>query len=258
MNSAKLNKIVLIVSILVIVAALAALSPKVYHAVRVAHAPGIEGAWQGAVSTGQNSLRGVLKIVKTNGVYHATVDSIDQRVADIPVSNFVYDYPKVTVELAPGVTYEGEVDSAGKKMTGTWKQAGVDLPLTLQWTATPDKIPEPMKPSQYQAGPGAQGSWQGTLQAGPASFRLKFRIGSSADGACHAELDSVDQGVNGIAATSASFDAPTVKLSFNQIGGSFQGDLSADKTQLDGNWMQSGQTFPLKLEREADKERMRR
>jgi hypothetical protein len=104
--------------------------------------------------------------------------------------------------------------------------------------------------------PGIEGAWQGTLQAGPASFRLRFKISANAGGAWRAELDSLDQGVNGIAATSASFDAPIVKLSFNQIGGTFQGDLSADKTQLTGDWTQSGQTFPLKLEREADKKRM--
>ncbi|HXR07821.1 MAG TPA: hypothetical protein VN765_10860 [Candidatus Acidoferrum sp.] len=258
MNSAKLNKTILIILAIVIVAALAALTPKVYHAIRVAHAPKIEGAWQGTVTAGPSSLRGVLKIAKSNGVYHVTVDSIDQRTADIPATKFVYDYPAVTVELAPGVSYEGKVDPAGKQMSGTWKQAGLNLPLTLQWTATPDKIPELMTPSDYQAGPGAQGAWQGTLQAGPTSLRLRLRIGANAEGAWRAEMDSVDQGVNGIAATSASFDAPTVKLNFNQIGGSFQGDLNGDKSQLAGTWTQGGQTFPLKLEREADKERTQR
>ena len=67
--------------------------------------------------------------------------------------------------------------------------------------------------------------------------------------AVRAEMDSVDQGVTALAASSASFDAPTVKVNLNQIGGSFQGDLSADKSQLAGSWTQGGQTFPLKLER---------
>ena len=61
MNSAKLNKTIFIISVIVIVAALAALTPKVYHAIRVAHAPKIEGAWQGTVTAGPSSLRGVLR-----------------------------------------------------------------------------------------------------------------------------------------------------------------------------------------------------
>ncbi len=250
MNSAKLNKIILVVSILLIVAALASLSPKIYHAIRAARAPNIEGAWQGTLQIQQASLRGVLKIGKSNGLYHATLDSIDQRLADIPVSKLVYDYPTVTAELPSlGASYEGKVDPAGRQMSGTLKQANLKLPWTLQWTATPDKIPEPMAESDYQPGSAAQGAWQGTLRAGPIPLRLNFRIGANADGACRAEMDSVDQGVTALAASSASFDAPTVKVNFNQIGGAFQGDLSADQSQLAGTWTQGGKTFPLTLKR---------
>lgn len=155
MNAAKLNKIILIASIFVVVAALASMSPKVFHAIYAARAPKNEGAGQEAV----------------------------------------------TVK------------------------------------------------SDHRAGEGAQGAWQGTLQAGPMSLRLRFRIAANPDGAWRAEMDSVDQGVKAMAASAASFDAPTVKLNFNQIGGSFQGDLNADNSQLAGTWTQSGQTFPLKLER---------
>ena len=250
MNSAKLNKIILVASIIVIVAALASLSPKISHALRAARAPKIEGAWQGTLQIQQASLRGVLKIAKTHGDYHAAFDSIDQRLTDIPVSKFVYDYPMVRAELSSlGATYEAKVDSAGRQMSGDWKQRGVNVPLTLERTATPYQMAEPMAESDYQAGSGAQGAWQGTLQAGPMSLRLRFRIGANADGAWRAEMDSVDQGVTALAASSASFNAPTVKMNFNQIGGAFQGDLNADQSQLAGTWTQGGQTFPLKLER---------
>jgi len=250
MNSAKLNKIILVASIILIVAALASLSPKIYHAIRAARAPKIEGAWQGTLQIQQASLRGVLKIGKTNGVYHATLDSIDQRLAGIPVSKFVYDYPMVRAELSSlGATYEAKLDSSGRQMAGDWKQGGVTVPLTLERTDTPWQMAGPMAESDYQAGSGPQGAWQGTLQAGAMSLRLKFRIGPNADGAWRAEMDSVDQGVTALAASSASFDAPTVKVNFNQIGGSFQGDLNADQSQLAGTWTQGGQTFPLKLER---------
>jgi hypothetical protein len=248
MNSGK--KIALIGGILALVAALVFVLPPIYHAVQRARAPLLTGAWQGTIHLPQASLRCVLKIARSNGVYHATLDSIDQRLADISVSKIEYDYPTVTVELSSlGANYVAKLDATGKQMVGDWKQAKMTFPLTLERTANPDKISEPMAESDYQPGAGPQGAWQGALQINGVSLRLKFRFGTNSDGTWRGEMDSVDQGVKALVASSVEFDAPTVKVKFSQIGGAFEGDLDAPRNHLDGTWTQVGKEFPLKLAR---------
>jgi hypothetical protein len=178
------------------------------------------------------------------------MDSIDQRLPDIPVSKIEYDYPAVTVELASlGANYVAKLDAGGKVLAGDWKQGKSSMPLTLDRTLTPDKISEPMAESDYQAGAGPQGAWQGALQVNGVSLRLKLRFGTNSDGTWQAEMDSVDQGAKALVASSVDFDAPTVKVKFSQIGGAFEGDLDAARNHLDGTWTQVGKEFPLKLAR---------
>jgi hypothetical protein len=250
MNTAKLKTAALVVVILAVLAGLALLVPKIFHAVRQARAPRIVGAWEGSVQANEIQLRVVLKIARSNGVYSATADSIDQRVADIPVSKLVYDYPSLVAEFQGlGGNYVAKLDSLGKEMSGTFKTPNGSLPLVLKFTTNPDKIGEAMAESDYKGGTGPQGAWQGTLQAGGMALRLNFKIGTNADGTYRAEMDSVDQGVTGMPASSVSFDAPAVKVEFKQIRGTFQADLSADNSQFKGTWTQMGKTFPLTVDR---------
>ena len=76
----------------------------------------------------------LFKISRTpGGVLTAKLDSLDQGARDIPVETVTVKDNTVRMEVktVQGV-YEGSLDEAGKKMTGTWRQGPQSLPLTLE------------------------------------------------------------------------------------------------------------------------------
>jgi uncharacterized protein (TIGR03435 family) len=93
------------------------------------------------------------------------------------------------------------------------------------------------------------GTWQGTLQAGK-ELRTVLKITKGDAGAgWKAVLFSIDQGGQGIPASSVTFQAPTLKFSIAAIDGSYEGKLSADGSSLSGTWTQGDHPLPLTLKR---------
>ena len=164
------------------------------------------GNWLGTLDTGAAKLRLRFKITETySGVLSATIDSLDQGVSDIPVNSIVLKDNTVRLEVK-GVqgSFDGTLDEAAKKITGTWQQAGHSLPLTLERyegavaVSAPEKLsPEELAASK-QAAQRLTGLWNGTLGAEGASLRLKVRIAKNSAGAATGTLQSVDQTTNAI------------------------------------------------------------
>jgi pimeloyl-ACP methyl ester carboxylesterase len=99
------------------------------------------------------------------------------------------------------------------------------------------------------------GSWQGRLNAGGASLRLRFHVAQDDDGALTATMDSPDQGATGLPLSGVKLDGRTLTLRLpGAAPGTYRGTLADDGQTLEGTWRQSGQTFPLDLTRmdEAD------
>jgi pimeloyl-ACP methyl ester carboxylesterase len=95
------------------------------------------------------------------------------------------------------------------------------------------------------------GSYTGTLQAGEAQLHLVLHLTKSADGAYHASLDSLDQGVYAIAASSTSIAGSTLKLEVASVTAHFEGKISADHRTIDGTWSQGSASLPLLFHRQA-------
>ena len=92
------------------------------------------------------------------------------------------------------------------------------------------------------------GDWQGTLKTGAAELRVIVHIEKENDGSWKARLFSIDQGSDGIPATSTTVKGSTVKLMFEAIHGTYEGKISADGSSMSGTWTQ-GQPFALDLKR---------
>jgi uncharacterized protein (TIGR03435 family) len=88
------------------------------------------------------------------------------------------------------------------------------------------------------------GNWQGTLEAGPAKLRTIFKIVLQ-DDKLKATLYSIDQGAQGMNASTVTKDGSTVKIAFAGLG-NFEGKLSADGNSIAGTWTQ-GAPLPLNL-----------
>lgn len=89
-----------------------------------------------------------------NGTLVGTLSSIDQGHMNIPLDELSFTNNHLRLSLkAMGASYEGDVESDGKTITGKWKQGGGELPLVLQKV---EQLPElrrpqnPVKPYPYQ------------------------------------------------------------------------------------------------------------
>ena len=98
---------------------------------------------------------------------------------------------------------------------------------------------------------GLDGSWQGTLAAGPAKLRLVLSVFKADDGTYLGTLISVDQNGARIPINRIDVTGSSVRLELSAINGSFQGSISEDRKQLTGTWSQAGRATPLEFTRTA-------
>ncbi|MDR0757427.1 MAG: alpha/beta fold hydrolase [Tannerella sp.] len=113
----------------------------------------ITGDWEGILKVQNIRLRIVLHIQETASGYSATMDSPDQGAKGIPVTSV--DYGNAVLKFSVtniGVAYEGILGDDGN-ITGTFKQAGLFLPLNLSRQTVEEEKParpqEPVKPYPY-------------------------------------------------------------------------------------------------------------
>ena len=91
------------------------------------------------------------------------------------------------------------------------------------------------------------GSWEGALVVPGGELPIVFNIQAADGGGFTATLDSPAQGATGIPVNEVSFSDGHLILRSQAIQGEFEGDLSADGTELVGNWRQGGMELDLTL-----------
>lgn len=96
--------------------------------------------------------------------------------------------------------------------------------------------------------PPVTGTWQGRLELAGGGLRVVFQIRRGEDGALAATMDSPDQGATGIPVSRVELVGDTLRLAVAAAGGEYEGTL-AEPDRLEGEWRQSGTTFPLELRR---------
>lgn len=106
----------------------------------------LSGSWQGALAIGAAKLRLVFHFERQGVGYRAKIDSVDQGAKGIPVSKVTLTGRELVVEVAAVAgRYEGTLDAAGKRLKGTWTQAGNSLPLELV-KAKAEELPSLRRP----------------------------------------------------------------------------------------------------------------
>ncbi|HEV2945968.1 MAG TPA: alpha/beta fold hydrolase [Gemmataceae bacterium] len=95
-----------------------------------------------------------------------------------------------------------------------------------------------------------EGTWQGSLKAGVVELRLAFKITKKKDGSLTATMDSIDQGAKDIPVDVVTWKEPDLRMELKVPGNPvFEGKANKDRTEIEGKWKQSGQTFPLTIKR---------
>ena len=108
-------------------------------------------------------------------------------------------------------------------------------------TQTPAAAPKPAP---------LDGTYSGTLQAGDAQLHLVLHLSRTSRGELHATLDSLDQGVFAIEASSITLASGTLHFEINSVGAQFEGEVSPDHKLIDGRWSQGSASLPLSFRRE--------
>ncbi len=90
----------------------------------------IQGHWKGVLNARGVTLHLLFHIaLMPDGSYSATMDSPDQGATGLPASAVKFTYPNVRIEWNFGY-YIGKLNDG--KLSGTWHQGGVALPLKLE------------------------------------------------------------------------------------------------------------------------------
>ena len=96
---------------------------------------------------------------------------------------------------------------------------------------------------------GIEGLWSGAPEIGDQAVPpIIFRIIRNLDGRFNAYLESPDQ-VRRIRATGVTHTNDSIRIDVQNIGGAFEGKLTADHLAITGQWTQSGRSFPLEAKR---------
>ncbi len=114
----------------------------------------LNGHWEGSLSYGGNNIPLVFNIEQQPGALSATLDSPSQGATNIPVDSVRLKGDSIFLYLPRmGVTYSGRFDKNRSNISGTWKQAGLSLPLNMKkGAASAAKAPSqtPAEPLPYQ------------------------------------------------------------------------------------------------------------
>ena len=108
------------------------------------------------------------------------------------------------------------------------------------------------RPSSTQAhAQTLEGNWAGTLQTGDAVLHLVLHIAKGDRGSLKATLDSLDQGVYGIEASTLTRTESTFRLELPSVNASYEGRVSAGYHTIEGTWSQGGAGLPLVFYRQT-------
>ncbi len=210
------------------------------------------GEWLGTVKAGDTQLRVAWHVVAArDGSITSTIDNLDQRIYDLPVSSMTVKDNALTlnldtVRLLDGDTinirgtFTGTINADATEIHGSWVQ-GQTLELDLKRV-----------PLQAALNAVAQsqlvGDWLGTLRAGGVELRLVPHITAAKDGSLTATLDSVDQNAYGIPVSAISLSDSKLNMTVDAVHGVYEGTVNKDATGIDGTWSQ-GQALDLNFKR---------
>ena len=208
----------------------------------------MRGHWSGPIDTPAGSITMEVDLDNTANGWIGSVSIPAQNATGIPLEAISFSDGKGTFRLkgAPGdPTFTGTLSADGKTMDGQFSQGPGSIPLRL--TRTGEAKVEVSKPSPAVAAE-FLGRWEGTIE-GP-GLHVVLTISNGKEGA-EATLVSVDQGGAQIPVSAVTQKDTKLKLEVKAVGGGYDGELNAEKTQLTGTWSQLGNSLPLNLKKAA-------
>lgn len=192
----------------------------------------ITGTWSGVLDLPSQPLVFVIDVQQHGNNLSAIASSPYQGGGPIPVDDFTQRGAAIAFTIARlGVSFHGTL--AENRITGTFGQNGMNLPLTLLANARPASDLE--------------GAWIGTLHVGSTSLPLGVRVSRTEQGAYTAAFDSPAQHAFGIATSDLQTASGAFAFSLPSVGASYQGKVTGE--DIAGTFTQNGASFPLTFAR---------
>jgi hypothetical protein len=223
-----------------------------------------EGYWEGAIEIRGNPMDIAVELKKdSEGSWSGTIDIPAQNARGVPLVNVMVEQREVAFAMAgvPGnPAFGGTLADDGKSIAGEFTQGITQLTFSLRRSVR--KQTGGGAPSAFtQAGvPGEDlaGIWLGMLDTGAIELRLIARISKDSQGAYHGTIDSVDQGAAGLRIDSFQVEGESVRLELKRPSAVFAGKFNESRSEIEGEWQQSGGSLPLTLHRQSEAPRLGR
>ncbi len=202
----------------------------------------MRGHWSGSVETASGPLNMEVDLDQTLSGWIGSVSIPVQRATGIPLEAITFRAGKGTFRIKVGTgvapAFSVTLSPDGQTLTGAFSQGADALPLNLTRAGEPNvSKASPAVTTEFL------GTWQGSIDMG-ASLRVTLTILNTATGS-EALLVSVDQAGAQIPINAIVQRGKQLKLTVRSVGGGYEGELSADGTQLTGTWTQQGNSVPL-------------
>lgn len=214
-----------------------------------------DGYWEGSITLPNQKLPIAVELA-------SGTDSGWQGTIDIPlqgVRGFKLDAVKVdaaTVEFAmqgiPGdPRFSGKLAADAKTVTGDFSQGGATFPFQLERKTKPAPRPiEAPVPEHGVPGKGLAGKWLGSIKPLPAmELRLGLELAPDSAGKLAGVVVSIDQGNGRIPVSGLTEVDGKVQFETPDVQGQYAGQMSADGSEIVGEWSQRGRATALVFKR---------
>jgi len=225
---------------IILAAGVTALSVKEIRSAPVNGYPDVQGVWETVIASTNFApfisfdLHIVLKISKTNGVYHAALDPVELGQSNFPVTTCAYKDGVMRLRFNYWGYYAGAIDPAGTEIQGSFDlRNGGKIEAVWKRTAHPDVPLAPLAVSDYAPAGNStlQGFWEGQVDIKGIPMRVNLKISGAAPRNLRAELDYPDFGIRHVPAT-VMYDEPMVELAC--FGAELEGTMNGGNTEFHG------------------------
>lgn len=225
--------------------------PAAGPAAEPASAAGLAGHWEGSIQLPTVPLETRVDLEQiAGGAWSGTIDIPVQGLRSFKLGGVSVRGSEVAFVM-PGVPGEpkfaGAFDSAAQRIRGRFTQGGSWYPFEFERKTT---VRPGETPARGVPGKGLAGFWQGSLNPTPViELRLLLEITNAPPSGLGAVVTSLDQGGAKIPVSSLSQEVDAVRFETKSVGGSFEGKLNPEGSELAGTWRQGGSTMPLAFKR---------
>ncbi len=214
----------------------------------------VAGYWEGNVSLPNRELE--IRVELSGGAgspWKGTIDIPLQGMRGFALGGVKVDGAAVEFAL-PGIPgdprFAGKLAADAESLAGDFRQGDNTFPFRIERKVKPAAQAFEEVPAKGVPGKGLAGKWRGSIKPMPGmELRLDLELTADSAGKHEGVVISLDQGNTRIPVSSLTERAGAVRFETPAVGGTFEGKVSDDGSEIAGEWTQMGRSTPLVFKR---------